>query len=108
MKTDLEASTFQKRPCYRYIRKSDHMPALRSDGESETLARVKLFDPTTGWTWYISEYDSETRRAFGKVHGQETELGYFDMAEIVALRGGFGLPVERDLYWEPRPLCECN
>lgn len=26
--TDLEASTFQKRPCYRYIRKADKVPAL--------------------------------------------------------------------------------
>ena len=108
MRTDLEASTFQKRPCYRYIRKSDHMPPLRSDEGSEELARVKLFDPTGSWSWYISEYDPKTRRAFGLVHGFERELGYIDMAELVAHRGRFGLPIERDLYWTPRPLSECS
>jgi hypothetical protein len=29
------------------------------------------------------------------------------MAELVAVRGALGLPVERDLYWQPRPLVEC-
>ena len=106
---DLEASTFQKRPCYRYIRHSDRVPPL-AEGEAggDGIARVKLFDPTGSWTWYISEYDPETRRAFGLVHGQDTELGYFDMAEIVDFRGQMGLPIERDLQWGPRPLSECS
>ena len=106
---DLEASTFQNRPCYRYIRASDKMPLL-SEGEEggDNVARVKLFDPTGSWTWFISEYDPETRRAFGRIHGQEDEYGYIDMAELVAYRGQFGLPIERDLHWQPRPLAECG
>ena len=100
---DLEVSSFQKRPCYRYIRQSDSLPAL---GSGSKIAQVKLFDPTGKWTWYISEYNPETRQAFGLVDGFEKELGYIDMREIVGFRGRFGLPIERDLHWTPRPLNE--
>ena len=105
---DLEASTFQKRPAYRYIRKSDKVPGFRTDGDSAKMAKVKLFSPSGSWTWYISEYDPETRTAFGLVDGFERELGYFSMEELVSLRvPPFGLPIERDLSWRPRPLSEC-
>ncbi|KKK73646.1 hypothetical protein LCGC14_2891760 [marine sediment metagenome] len=59
MPKDLEASTFQKRPAYRYIRESDKLPSL--EPEEEPIARIKLFDPTGSWTWYIAAYDPETR-----------------------------------------------
>ncbi len=105
---DLEASTFQKRPAYRYIRKADNVPAIGATREeSDPLARIKLFNPTGSWTWYVVEYDPETRIVFGLVDGSEREAGDFSMAELVELRGQFGLPIERDLYWEPRPLSEC-
>lgn len=45
MKTDLEISTFQKRPAYRYIRAADNVPAI---GAGATVALIKLFDPTGG------------------------------------------------------------
>ena len=106
---DLEASTFQKRPAYRYIRQSDKVPALYStEHDDDPTAHVKLFDPTGSYTWYITEYDPEQHLAFGLVEGQDTELGYFSMTELVALRGRFGLPIERDLHWAPRPLSECR
>jgi hypothetical protein len=107
MARDLEVSTFQKRPAYRYIRKSDKMPPL-AEGDGDGMARVKLFNPTGAGTWYLSEYDPETRRAFGVAIIQEREYGYIDMAELVAFRGRMGLPIERDLYWTPRPLAECT
>lgn len=100
---DLEANTFQKRPCYRYIRASDNVPPL---GSNNKTALIKLFDPNGSWTWYISEYDPESRVAYGLVDGFEKEYGDFSMAEIVEVRGRFGLPIERDLWWEPRPLSE--
>jgi hypothetical protein len=102
---DLEYSTFQNRPAYRYIRESDHLPGLDTE-EAEPIARVKLFDPTGSWTWYIAAYDPKTRRAFGLVDGFEKELGYIDMEELVKHRGRSGLPIERDLYWTPKPLRE--
>ena len=103
---DLEASTFQKRPCYRYIRASDKVPALYSTDGGEPMALVKLFDPTGSWSWYIAEYDPADRLAYGLVDGFEKEYGYFSMEELVRQRGRFGLPLERDLYWKPQPLKE--
>lgn len=103
---DLEASTFQKRPCYRYIRQSDKLPTYE-ELAGDPIAHVKLFDPTGSWTWYIASYDPETRIAWGLVDGFEKELGDFSMEELVTIRGRFGLPLERDLYWTPRPLAEC-
>lgn len=97
-----ESSTFQKRPAYQYIRASDKLPTvanLRDDDLAE--ARVKLFDPTSAWTWYIAAYNPETRQAYGIVVGHEVEEGYVDMSELVAFRGGFGLPIERDLHYTP-------
>lgn len=32
-RNDLEASTFQKRPAYRYIRQSDKLPAIGATAE---------------------------------------------------------------------------
>lgn len=102
-----ETSTFQKRPAYRYIRKSDKLP-VRNAAYRDQVAKVKLFNPQGAGTWYIAEYDPETRIAYGLAVIQEAELGYFDMAELVEFRGRFGLPIERDLHWEPRPLSECE
>ena len=101
---DLERSTFQNRPAYRHIRESDNLPGLDVQ-EEEAMARIKLFDPTGSWTWYLAAYDSETRTAFGLVFGFEPELGYINMQELVDFRGRrFGLPIERDLHWKPVPL----
>jgi hypothetical protein len=108
--TDLERSTsprFNKGAAYRYIRASDNLPRTDSVGytqHDDPIVRVKLFDPTGSWTWYIIAYDPDTRRAYGLVKGWEDELGYFSMEELVSLRGQFGLPIERDIHWTPRPL----
>lgn len=102
--SDLEVSTFQNRPAYRYIRTSDHMPAL---GTEVKMATVKLFNPTGAGTWYLSEYDSNERMAFGASDlGYGAELGYIGMEELVAFRGRFGLPIERDLHFTPCLLSE--
>ncbi len=108
MSNDPEVSPFQNRPAYHYIRTSDHLPTI-AEARDETIpmARVKLFDPTGSWTWYVNSYDPETREAYGLVDGFEREYGYFSMAELVAIRGRFGLPIERDLHWAARPLAEC-
>ncbi len=107
--TDLERSTFQDLPAYRYIRKSDEVPALGHTAEEhDPIARVKLFNPSGSWTWYVVEYDPESRIAFGLVDGFEREAGNFSMEEIVELRSPpFGLPIERDIHWTPRKLSEC-
>lgn len=83
------------------------LPALYSqDGNPEAKAVVKFFTPDSNWTWYASEYDPETRTFFGLVDGFKKELGYFTLDELESVRGGFGLPVERDRYFTPTKLKE--
>lgn len=103
--TTLEQSTFQKRPAYRYIQSTDRLPTREG---ADPIARVKLFNPTGAGTWYLTAYDPETRIASGAAMIHEFEYGDFSMAELVEFRGRFGLPIERDLHWAPRPLREVS
>jgi hypothetical protein len=75
---------------------------------TDPIAWIKLFTPDSSWTWYITEYDPEERLCFGLVIGHEQELGYFSLKEIESARGPLGLPIERDLYWQPTPLSQCQ
>lgn len=112
------------------IRKT--LPALYSNeakGVEDPMVVLKLFCPWNHWTWYISEgsyvcpnhanYDCEDPSCmpktdwkqfifFGLVDGIYTELGYVDLDELRSIRGPFGLKIERDLYWESKPLSECH
>ena len=92
----------------------------------EAQAIVKYFTPDAHWTWYASEASAmfadgtykplsevdlsdphlEDVIFFGLVSGDEIEAGYFSLAELRAARGALGLPIERDLYYEPKPLRE--
>jgi hypothetical protein len=71
----------------------------------KAVAPVKFFTPDSGWTWYASEFDGEDV-FFGLVSGFEIELGYFTLAELERVRGPLGLPIERDLWFEPQSLGE--
>jgi hypothetical protein len=64
---------------------------------------VKLFTPDANCTWLLSEIDPENPDvAFGlsDLGMGCAELGSVSLAEIAALRGKLGLPVERDLHFE--------
>jgi hypothetical protein len=74
-----------------------------ADGDPDPTVWAKLFTPDSIWTWYVLEWDGNDL-CFGFVVGHEQELGYFSLDEIGGVRGGLGLPVERDLYFEPCPL----
>ena len=84
------------------------LPALYAqDGKGDkALAYVKFFTPWTNWTWYVTEYDPETGDCFGLVEGHETELGYFNLKELQAIQGPFGLKIERDILFETTTLGE--
>ena len=69
------------------------------------IALVKFFTPDSNWTWYASEFDGEDL-FFGLVSGFEVELGYFLLSELQSVKGSLGLPIERDLYYEPKTLKE--
>lgn len=94
-------STFQKRPAYRYIRKTDKLPTIAEVIDkplAKTIAKIRLFNPTGIGTWWIAAYDPDTGNAYGVAELWEREVGEFHMPELVALRGKLGLPIERDLY----------
>ena len=98
-------------PAYVFIPEdmADKIPALYSTEDSDNpVAVLKFFTPDSSWTWYLTEYDPEQRLAFGLVVGHERELGYFSFTELEVLRGPMGLPVERDLHFEPTPISKCR
>lgn len=96
------------------------IPALYSNEEKsseEIMVITKFFTPDSSWTWYVTEgsyvdedgyYDTDKEKVdylfFGLVVGLETELGYFSLSELESVRGPLGLPIERDLYWQPHDL----
>jgi hypothetical protein len=97
----------------------ESLPPLYSGEEKglEAQALVKFFTPDSNWSWYASEgspvdedgyFDTDKPKVdyvfFGLVAGFEVELGYFSLAELEAARGPLGLPIERDLYFEPKTL----
>ena len=73
------------------------LPPLNS---ATNKAYVKWFTPDSNWTWFVMEYDPETGDCYGLVDGLEKEFGYFNIKEIERIRGQFGLPVERDQWFE--------
>ena len=83
------------------------LPELYSGEEKrlEAQAQVKFFTPDSNWTSYASEFDGEDI-FLGLVAGFEVELGYFSLSELQSVRGPWGLPIERDLHFEPKTLRE--
>jgi hypothetical protein len=90
------------------------LPALYSqENVSDPICRVKFFTPDSSFTWYITEgqQEGEDWRFFGKVVSHlcpEGELGYVMLSQLKAIRGAFGLSVERDKWFDSVPLSECN
>ena len=85
----------------------ERLPKLYANEEIglAALALVKFFTPDSSWTWYASEFDGDDI-FFGLVSGLEVELGYFSLSELEEIRGPRGLPIERDLHFEPKALQE--
>lgn len=82
-------------------------PLYSQDGLGyEAIAHAKFFTPDSHWTWYATEYDPVDKVFFGLVDGFERELGYFSLYELEKVKGHLGLPIERDIYFEPKRLKE--
>ena len=94
----------------------ERLPTLGGqDGKGgKAIAYAKCFCPSSSWTWYITEgspvRDKDNNVVdyilFGLVDGQCKELGYFRLSELESVNGPMGLPIERDLYWQPKTLQE--
>ena len=81
-------------------------PLYSQDGKGgKAIAYAKFFSPSSNWTFYATEFEGEDT-FFGLVEGFEKELGYFSLSELESARGPMGLPIERDLYWQPKMLEE--
>lgn len=71
----------------------------------DPICYVKLFLPNTNWTWYVTEISKENHNiCFGYVIGLESELGYFSLKELEALKSSLGVSVERDESFKPMVL----
>lgn len=83
------------------------LPALYAqECVRDPVAHLKLYTPDANWTWYATEGSPEGDDFifFGYVIGLEKEWGYFSLAELTSARSPMGLPIERDLYFEPTPM----
>jgi len=105
-------------------------PLYSQENEQDPRVYCKFFMPDGSWTWYVTEGsalckschlpdDKDAHRPlteyepdfddilfFGYVVGPFPELGYFALSELLAFRGALGLPVERDLYFDPCRLSD--
>ena len=83
------------------------LPSLYGQEKStDPTVHAKFFTPDSQWTWYVTEGSEEDGdfRFFGFVCGMDDEWGYFVLSELESVRGPLGLPIERDLYFEPGPF----
>ena len=59
------------------------------------------------WHWFVTEGEQQEDgdwMFYGLVHGYEKEWGYFRLSELTSADCGFGLGVERDLYFSPKTI----
>jgi len=80
----------------------------QDDKGGDAIVYLKMFTPDSNWTFWATEGSpkGDDFMFFGLVEGHEKELGYFSLAELQKVRGPLGLPIERDLYWQPKTLRE--
>ena len=78
------------------------------DGTKSFKAELKLFNPTGIGTWYLSELNPENNNAFGLCCLTEEEFGYVNLDELLSFKGQMGLGIERDKFFKPKSLEECQ
>ena len=76
-------------------------PLRGTEAELDFLPVVKLFTPDANATWLLTELDEDGDTAFGlcDLGVGYPELGCVSLAELAAVRGALGLPVERDRHF---------
>ena len=85
------------------------LPPLRAqENAADPIAHVKFFTPDSSWTWYATEGEAQGNDFlfFGYVIGVEAEWGMFTLSELESVRGLWGLPVERDRWFTPKPISD--
>ena len=89
----------------------DKLPKLyEQEDAKDPIVHVKLF--LDSWTWFITEGSPDENgsdyRLFGLVYGFEEEFGYVMLSELETVKNKMGLGVERDLFFQPKPLSEAK
>jgi len=86
----------------------ENLPKLYETEEEENpTVQVKLFHPLGTATWLLTEYEPETKMAFGYAYITDGELGYIPLSELEKINIG-GLKVERDTSFKPMKLSEAK
>lgn len=84
------------------IKKLEKSPLGSHDGDPNAPIIVKFFTPSSNWSWFVTEGNKLPTgdwELYGMVHGFEKEVGYFLLSELQAVKGPFGLQIERDMYF---------
>lgn len=82
--------------------------ALLGDQEDKPLREqtvvAKLFNPTGIGTWYLINYNEQTKTAFGfaSIFGDHNDkFGTIYLPELEEYVGEYGIGIERDKSWTP-------
>lgn len=86
-------------------------PIYSQEGNKDPLVITKLFAISGSAAWYLTEYDPETKKAFGYVEGLapgDDEWGYIYIPELeeTCLPGTTVPFIERDLCFQSRPFSQ--
>jgi hypothetical protein len=82
-------------------------PELRSQEQAaDPMVFVKLFDPTSVWTFFVTEWDGDDT-IFGFCIGMVSEFGYASLSEIASVPGALGIGLEIDVWFLPERLRVC-
>lgn len=92
-------------------RELSRYPIYSQDGRGmDAVAVVKFFIPASGFTMYVTEGNRLPDGGWEfyglTVNGPEMEFGYCTLAQLEAVRGRWGLRMERDRYFRPCALKE--
>jgi len=83
------------------------MKQFSEGSDMKQMVVAKFFDPTGSWKWYLMNQDpADPDYLWGIVKGFEIEMGSFSLSELSTVKGRFGLGIERDLYFTPKPAKE--
>lgn len=84
-------------------------PLYSQENNLDPLVVAKLFNAYGAATWYVTEFNPETKIAFGFVVGLgEDEWGYTSLTELESVKHPvLKVPViERDLYFTQAPISQ--
>ena len=72
---------------------------------SNPMVIARYFHPSSSMTWYATEYNVDEEVFYGYVTGfQFPEWGSFSLREFIELQLPYGLKIERDLWFTPKPI----